>query len=48
MVEKSIREIVHSLEPDKYLKGQFTARSVIAAFHFKFCNIPPFCGPVGR
>ncbi len=48
MVENSIKDIVHSLKPDEYLKGQFTARSVIAAFHFRFCNIPPFCGPVGR
>ena len=28
--------------------GSHNARSIIAGFHFAYCNIPPFCGPVRR
>jgi hypothetical protein len=48
-VFQSILLVVGAAEPDTAIEtksGNYNARSIIAAFHKQFCNIPPFCGAI--
>ncbi len=48
-VQSSVFKTVAVSEPDESSPntgGRYTSRSIIAAFHKQFCNIPPFCGRI--
>src|SRR5262245_25862576 len=47
LVELSISKLVQSAKPDIYTTpAKFNSRSIIRTFRARFCNIPPFCGPL--
>jgi hypothetical protein len=51
IVDRSLTKLMVRAKPDQFVeapKDALSSRTIVAAYHSAFCNIPPFCGPVPR